>query len=172
MPGFLLTSSCLCFNRCYSLLPLWSAHSSCRLVYWSPTSTVKQAWWPSRLFSGSLETCWALLSLICWWFLIRHCAMRYTHSTFSRHNFNFNHMVLYYLFSAKLRSGGLFWFWPCVDCLRPWTMIFPWIFLFLYRQVFACSNKQNVYSRINPRRTTFTHRLVASNKLNINQLKF
>lgn len=33
-------------------------------------------------------------------------------------------------------------------------------------------NKQNVYSQINPRRTTFPRRLVASNKLNINQLKF
>ena len=99
----------------------------------------------------------------------RHCAV----SAYKLLLFHFYFVLAYtYLFSAKLRSGCLFKFRPCVDCLRPWTMIFPWIFLFLYRHVFACSNKQNEYSQINPRRTTFPRRFVASNKLNINQLKF
>ena len=99
----------------------------------------------------------------------RHCAV-----SACKLYFFISYFVLAYtyLFSAKLRSGCLFSFRPYVDCLRPWTMIFPWIFLFLYRHVFACSNKQNEYSQINPRRTTFPRRFVASNKLNINQLKF
>ena len=33
----------LCTNRCHSLLPLWSAHASCRLDLWLPTS-VWGAW--------------------------------------------------------------------------------------------------------------------------------
>ena len=30
----------LCTNRCHSLLPLWSAHASCRLDPWLATSTL------------------------------------------------------------------------------------------------------------------------------------
>ena len=33
----------LCTNRCHSLLPIWSAHASCRLILWLPTSTLA-AW--------------------------------------------------------------------------------------------------------------------------------
>ena len=52
----------------------------------------------------------------------RHCAV----SACELLLFHFYFVLAYtYLFSAKLRSGCLFKFRPCVDCLRPWTMIFP-----------------------------------------------
>ena len=121
----------LCTNRCHSLLPIWSAHASCRLNLCMPTS----AWvaWLVAItlvlrLTGSIGLALSLASpigtvpsaLVNSYFFISYFVLAYT-----------------YLFSAKLRSGCLFKFRPCVDCLRPWTMIFPWIFLFLYRHVFA-----------------------------------
>ena len=167
MPSFSLPSSLyLGTNRCHSRLPLWSAHASCRLDHGVPTSVwgtwlvaitlvLRLTGWIPLALSLASPTGTVPSTLVNSYFFISYFVLAYT-----------------YLFSAKLRSGCLFKFRPYVDCLRPWTMIFPWIFLFLYRHVFACSNKQNEYSQINPRRTTFPRRFVASNKLNINQLKF
>ena len=92
----------------------------------------------------------------------------------STHNFFFLFLSWRYthLFSAKLRSGCLFDFGPA------WTAsgLGQWFFhessFFFTDKSLPMGSKQNVYSQINPRRTTFPRRLVASNKLNINQLKF
>ena len=121
----------LCTNRCHSRLPLWSAHSSCRWDLWLPTSTLV-AW---------LLTITLVLRLTGWIHLALSLAspIGTVPSALVNSYFFISYFVLAYtyLFSAKLRSGCLFKFRPCVDCLRPWTMIFPWIFLFLYRHVFA-----------------------------------
>ena len=112
-------SQYLCTNRCHSRSPLWSAHASCRLNLCMPTS----AWvaWLVAItlvlrLTGSIGLALSLASpigtvpsaLVNSYFFISYFVLAYT-----------------YLFSAKLRSGCLFKFRPCVDCLRPWTMIFP-----------------------------------------------
>ena len=93
-------------NRCHSLSPLWSAHASCRLDLWLPTSTLA-AWLvaitlvlrltgriplalslasPIGTVPSALENSYFFISILSW---------PYT-----------------YLFSAKLRSGCLFNFGP------------------------------------------------------------
>ena len=98
------------------------------VAVWGTVSTWEHSWHSSRLFSGSLAeatgSSYSITALI---------PMRYQLILF----LSILILALYSFILREVTKRVPFWFRPCVDCLRPWTMIFPWIFLFLYRQVFA-----------------------------------
>ena len=99
------------------------------VAVWGTVLTWEHSWYSSRLFSGSLaETTGFFLHSI-----TALLPMRYQLILF----LSILILALYSFILREVTKRVPFWFRPCVDCLRPWTMIFPWIFLFLYRQVFA-----------------------------------
>lgn len=127
--GFLLSSSCLCVYRCSSLVIPLACSFILSFILWGTVSTWEHPWYSSRLFSGSLaeatgfffHSITALLPMRSQLILFLSILI----------------LALYSFILREVTKRVPFWFRPCVDCLRPWTMIFPWIFLFLYRQVFA-----------------------------------
>ena len=95
------------------------------VAVWGTVSTWEHYWYSSRLFSGSLaETTGSSFHSI-----TALVPMRYQLILF----LSILILALYSFILREVTKRVPFWFRPCVDCLRPWTMIFPWIFLFLYR---------------------------------------
>ena len=99
-------------------LPLWSAYSSCHLVLWLSTST-----WQAPLMTitfvlrltGRKQLTLSLASYD------GTGAMRLRNSYF----FFLFCLGVILIYSPRSYEAGAFLFRPCVDSLRPWTMIFP-----------------------------------------------
>ena len=154
-------------NRCCSYHPFRSAHASAVWLGLSCLNIRSMVGVPSRSFSGLLDSCGVPFSFypypaLCW------CAL----STLLFH-FHFNLGVILIYSPRSYEAGACFYFRlfrGLPHGLGQW--FFHESSFFFTDKSLPMGNKQNVYSQINPRRTTFPRRLVASNKLNINQLKF